>query len=105
MDRYQEAPTTEGSQLARIEPWIGLRPHSTVQDDEDVVVVLIDLGALDVAQQVFQVERVEVRISLLQTLHVCSGGTDEVRPDNAARVESLVRHPDTRLIDRSGTEQ
>ena len=66
-----------------------------LHDDEQVIVVLVDLWAFEMAETVFQVERVEMRVSLSQALHVGGGWLGDIGPLNSPVREHLVGHGST----------
>ena len=55
-------------------------PEREVQDEEEVVIVLIQLGTFFGAADVFQVERVDVRVAVVQRFDIGGAGMDDVNP-------------------------
>ena len=69
-----------------------------VQHQEEVVLALVQLGALDAADDVFQVQRVEVGIVRAQPLDLGLAGALDVHPGQTApcctvRMLSVSRRP------------
>lgn len=63
-----------------------------MQHDEDVVVVLIELGTFDGAADVFEVERVDVGEAGAQGIDVRRAGLDEVEPGQVAVLDDASSH-------------
>ena len=55
-------------------------PEREVQDEEEVVIVLIQLGTFFGAADVFQVERVDARVAVVQRFDIGGAGMDDVNP-------------------------
>ena len=55
-------------------------PKREVQDEEEVVVVLVELGTFNGAENVFEVERVEVGEAVVQRFDIGGGRVDDVDP-------------------------
>ena len=56
--------------------------HGEVHDDKQVIVILVNLGAFNLAENVFQVQRME-RVMFAQIGHVFRHGVDNVHPCHA----------------------
>ena len=67
-------------------------PEREVHDEEEVVIVLIELGAFDGAADVLEVERVDVGEAPAEGIDVFGGGMDEVDPGDGAVVDDAGGH-------------
>ena len=67
-------------------------PKREVHDQEEVIIVLVELGAFDGAADVFQVERVEVRVAFAQALDVRGAGVRQVEPGDVAVLDDACGH-------------
>jgi len=67
-------------------------PEREVHDEEEVVVVLVELGAFDGADDIFEVERVEVGIAGVEGFDVCGAGVDDVDPGDGAVLDDAGGH-------------
>lgn len=67
-------------------------PEREVHDEEEVVVVLVELGAFDGADDIFQIERVEVGIAGVEGFDVCGAGVDDVDPGDGAVLDDASGH-------------
>ena len=67
-------------------------PEREVHDEEEVVVVLVELGAFDGADDVFEVEGVEAGEAPPEGIDVFGGGVDDVDPGRGVVVDDAGCH-------------
>ena len=75
-------------------------PEREVHDEEEVVIVIIELGAFDGAADVLEVEGVEAGEALTEGIDVGGGGIDDIDPGRGAVVDDACGHE--RIMARTG---
>ena len=81
-------------------------PERKVHNGEDVVVVLVELGPLDRASYVLQIERVEVREAPAEAVDIGFGRVRQVEPGKVAVGDDSGGHEDDLTTEETaGTEE
>ncbi|MCS7071769.1 MAG: hypothetical protein NZM00_09705, partial [Anaerolinea sp.] len=61
-------------------------------DNKDILVVLVDFGALDLAEHVFQVQRVQKGVETADDPHIVQRGISNVDPGDTLAAHFLEAH-------------
>src|SRR5215207_7395423 len=94
MYRDEIAAPDEKIDLARTREPLVLVPVGKVQHDENVLVVVVDLRPLQPAQDVFQMQWMDIWVRPAKRLHICKRRINDVYPCRAGKRNLVGRHRD-----------